>query len=100
MLLVAVVVVVKLINYYISLRPSLNAVYNVTERLKVDLGIHYIFHKLTKLELSQMSGNNNNNSNSNSRNTNDEMKKDEAFSNQVKYFVIKVHTEIFVFYVL
>ena len=72
----------------------------MTERLKVDLGIHYIVHKLTKLELSQMSGNNNSNSNnnsSNSNNNNDGMKKDEAFSNQVKYFVIKVHNKIYAF---
>ena len=74
----------------------------MTERLKVDLGIHYIVHKLTKLELNQMNGNNSNNSNSsitnnnNSSNNNDdeEMKKDEAFSNQVKYFVIKVQINL------
>ncbi len=78
-------------------RPSLNAVYNVTERINVDLGIHYIVHKLTKLELNQMNGNNSNtttnnssNNNNNNNNNNDEMKKDEAFSKQVKYFVIKV----------
>jgi hypothetical protein len=76
-------------------RPSLNAVYNVTERINVDLGIHYIVHKLTKLELNQMNGNNsntttNNSTNNNNNINNDEMKRDEAFSKQVKYYVIKV----------
>ena len=71
----------------------------MSERLKVDLGIHYIVHKLTKLELSQMSGNNNDNSSNNininnNSNNNDEMKKDDGFSNQVKYFVIKVHSNL------
>ncbi len=75
-------------------RPILNAAYNVTERLNVDVGIHYIVHKLTKLETNKMKSN----KTSGDLHIEDieimdnaEVKKDAAFSEQIKYYVIQVN---------
>ena len=64
----------------------------MTERLSVDVGIHFIVHKLTKNENFDYNNNNDNNNNdSNSSDPEgDEMRKDKAFSDRVKYFVVKV----------
>ena len=68
----------------------MRVVYNVTERLSVDVGIHFIVHKLTKNEDFDYNNNNNNNDNNSSDPEGDEMRKDKAFSDRVKYFVVKV----------
>ena len=71
----------------------MRVVYNVTERLSVDVGIHFIVHKLTKNEDFDYNNNNDNNNNNDSNSSDpegDEMIKDKAFSDRVKYFVVKV----------
>ena len=91
--------------YHISIlwlftRPSLKANYNVTDRLNVDVGINYIVHKLAQAELKHMKSNDSQNSqdshgdsqNSGEKSSREEesMRKDAAFSDQVKYYVIQV----------
>ena len=51
-------------------RPTLIAVYNVTERIQIDVGIHYIVHKLTKVEQEKnnASGKNSNDHDNGDRN--------------------------------
>ena len=66
----------------------------------MDLGIHYIVHKLAQAELKHMKSNNSQNSqdshgdsqNSSEKSSKEEesMRKDAAFSDQVKYYVIQV----------
>ena len=82
-------------------RPTLNAVYNVTERLNVDIGIHYIVHKLTKMETNKMKSNKtsdlhleNVDIDNNNNDDEGEMKKDAAFSEQIKYYVIQVNLKL------
>ncbi len=72
-------------SHFRHFRATLNVAYNVTERLSVDIGIHFIVHKLTTNSSNKDDEDNNNDKSINTS----------AFSDQAKYFVVEESIDLF-----